>query len=141
MNFFRNETVIHGYSVNSRLDSGRRPWRQVYLVTRWCEGEKKKYVLVVYDHKLSLEAGILTKDAFPRELENSFFYDGDYFEDSEARWYPSAEFFHNGRFYLYVVYDYVEGVRLDKFMKRKKRAKLGVKKNNLSKLAHSLSKT
>lgn len=126
MNFFRKEMAIHDYSVNSRLDSGRRPWRQVYLVTRWSEGEKKKYVLVAYDHKLSLEAGVLTKDAFPREIENSYFYDGDYFDVSEARWYPSAEFFYNGRLYLYVVYDYVEGVRLDKFMKRKKRAKLGV---------------
>ena len=39
MNFMRIGSVVDNYIVQSRLDSGKRPWRQVYLTFRWENGE------------------------------------------------------------------------------------------------------
>ncbi len=127
MCFLKKGTHVHDYFVESRLDSGRRPWRQVYLTSRWIGGTKTKFVLVVYDYELSLEAGILDKDNYPRELCYSDFFDGDPDENPNSRCrYSTKELFYEGRFFLYSAYEYVKGIRLDKFMKRKRHPKLGV---------------
>ena len=127
MCFLKKGTFAHDYFVESRLDRGRHPWRQVYLTSRWIGGEKMKFVLVIYDYDLSLESGVLDKYNYPRELGYSDFFDGDPDEDSNSRCrYSTQELFYEGRFFLYSVYEYVEGMRLDKFMKRKRHPKLGV---------------
>ncbi len=128
MNFVKIGSVVDNYIVKSRLDSGKRPWRQVYLTFRWENGEKIKYVMVVYDYELTREAGKLNKEFYPPEVGDKDFFDGlDVDEVGDRyRWFESSEKLIDGRFFLYVTYKYVDGVRLDKFMKRKKRPKLGV---------------
>ena len=124
MNFMRIGSVVDNYIVQSRLDSGKRPWRQVYLTFRWENGEKVKYVMVVYDYVLTREAGKLGDNLYPHEVGSKDFFDGEDVGD-DWRWFEAKESLIKDRFYLYVTYKYVKGVRLDKLMKRKKLPKFG----------------
>ena len=119
MNFMRIGSVVDNYIVQSRLDSGKRPWRQVYLTFRWENGEKVKYAMVVYDYVLTREAGKLGDNLYPHEVGSKDFFDGEDVGD-DWRWFEAKESLIKDRFYLYVTYKYVKGVRLDKLMKRKK---------------------
>lgn len=124
MNFMRIGSVVDNYIVQSRLDSGKRPWRQVFLTFRWENGEKVKYVMVVYDYVLTREAGKLGDNLYPHEVGSKDFFDGEDVGD-DWRWFETKESLIKDRFYLYVTYKYVKGVRLDKLMKRKKLPKFG----------------
>ena len=77
MNFMRIGSVVDNYIVQSRLDSGKRPWRQVYLTFRWENGEKVKYAMVVYDYVLTREARKLGDNLYPHEVGSKDFFDGD----------------------------------------------------------------
>ena len=123
MNFMKIGSVIDHYVIKLRLDRGKRPWRQVYLTTRWENQEQIKYVMVVYDYELTREAGKFEDKCFcPPEVSNKDFFDGIDDEDIvERRWAESCERLIDGRLFWYVTYKYAKGISLDKLMKRKKR--------------------
>lgn len=125
MSFLRKGNCIAQFTVISRLDSGRRAWREVYLTTTIDgEGKEEKCVLVIYDYELTREAGLLPKSKCPYEVDYMEYLD---FDVENSRYWDSGEWVNRkGRRFLYVVYQYAEGVRLDKFMKRKSHPKLGV---------------
>ena len=69
MSFLRKGTCVRGFTVVSRLDKGRCPYREVYLTTTPDFGEGvTKCVLVIYDYELTREAGKLAKYNLPYEL-------------------------------------------------------------------------
>ena len=125
MSFLRKGNLVSRFKVVSRLDSGKRAWREVYLTTTITDdGEERKCVLVIYDYELTREAGLLPKSNCPYEVDWMMVFDDDLSYD---RYCDSGEWVNpKGRRFLYAAYEYVEGVRLDKFMKRKKHPKLGV---------------
>lgn len=124
MSFLRKGDQVSRFKVTSRLDSGKRAWREVYLTTTIdALGEEQKCVLVVYDYELTRNAGMMPKSMCPYEVDYMELFD----DDSDSRYRESGEFRNRkGREFLYVVYAYVEGERLDKFLKRKSHPKLGV---------------
>ena len=119
MSFLRKGNLVSRFKVVSRLDSGKRAWREVYLTTTIADGgEERKCVLVIYDYELTREAGLLPKSNCPYEVDWMLVFDDDLGYD---RYCGSGEWVNpKGRRFLYAAYEYVEGVRLDKFMKRKK---------------------
>ena len=124
MSFLRKGDQVSRFKVTSRLDSGKRAWREVYLTTAIdALGGEQKCVLVVYDYELTRNAGMLPKSMTPYEIDYMELFD----DDSDLRHRESGEWRNcKGREFLYMAYAYVEGERLDKFMKRKSHPKLGI---------------
>lgn len=129
MSFLRKGMVVDRFKVVSRLDSGKRAWRETYLATTDVVNEvERKCVLVLYDYELTREAGKLLKTNCPYEVEYCQLFDEPNWEDNKERWWFPGEWVNRkGRRFLFTAYDYVEGEGLEKFLKRKSHPKLDEK--------------
>ena len=111
MSFLRKGTLVDRFKVVSRLDKGKRAYREVYLTTTPIyDGDDEKCVLVIYDYDLTREMRMLPKSGWPYEVGMMPFL----FDDSDELYWDSGEYVNRkGRRFCYTVYSYREGLTLN----------------------------
>ena len=111
MSFLRKGTLVDRFKVVSRLDKGKRAYREVYLTTTPIyDGDDEKCVLVIYDYDLTREMRMLPKSGWPYEVGMMPFL----FDDSDELYWDSGEYVNRkGRRFCYAVYSYREGLTLN----------------------------
>lgn len=111
MSFLRKGTLVDRFKVVSRLDKGKRAYREVYLATTPVyDGDDEKCVLVIYDYDLTREMRMLPKSGWPYEVGIMPFL----FDDSDELYWDSGEYVNRkGRRFCYAVYSYREGLTLN----------------------------